>query len=240
MLFGSYAYGTPHAESDVDLLVIMPTRDRVQQAIRIELAFEPPFSLDLIVRTPKQIERGLREDDWFLREIMEKGKVVYEAPNRPVGGKAEEDWAGAGTLTAQSPPLTDLVCFHCQQAAEKYLKALLQEQGAVVPKTHDLRHLLRLLLPHDPTLRSLQRGLLSLGRYAVEYRYPGLRATRRGMQTALRHTERIRRDVRADSGLPIEAVADWQAEPTIDEKVSDLVTCLAFSAGAPCGFVPGT
>src|SRR6202049_4073962 len=84
VLFGSYAYGTPHAESDVDILVIMPTRDRVQQAICIDLAFEPPFSLDLIVRTPKQIERGLRDDDWFLREIMEKGKVLYEAPNRPV------------------------------------------------------------------------------------------------------------------------------------------------------------
>ena len=39
---------------------------------------------DLIVRTPKQIERGLKDDDWFLREIIEKGKVLYEAPNGPV------------------------------------------------------------------------------------------------------------------------------------------------------------
>src|SRR5438445_10147831 len=81
ILFGSYAYGKPHAESDVDLLVIMPASDVVNQAIRIDLAFERPFSLDLIVRTPRQIERGLREDDWFLREIMEKGKVLYEAAN---------------------------------------------------------------------------------------------------------------------------------------------------------------
>ncbi len=85
VLFGSYAYGTPHAESDVDLLVIMPTSNVVSQAIRISLAFERPFSHDLIVRTPRQIERGLREKDWFLREVMEKGKVLYEAPNRPVG-----------------------------------------------------------------------------------------------------------------------------------------------------------
>src|SRR5579859_5154444 len=55
ILFGSYAYGTPHAESDVDLLVIMPAYDVVNQAIRIDLAFEHPFSLDLIVRTPKQV-----------------------------------------------------------------------------------------------------------------------------------------------------------------------------------------
>src|SRR5215472_15267125 len=60
ILFGSYAYGKPHAESDVDLLVIMPAYDVVNQAIRIYLAFESPFSLDLIVRTPKQMERGVR------------------------------------------------------------------------------------------------------------------------------------------------------------------------------------
>jgi predicted nucleotidyltransferase len=88
ILFGSYAYGTPHAESDVDLLVIMPAYSPVNQAIRICLAFEEPFSLDLIVRTPKQIERGLKDCDWFLREVMEKGKVLYEAPNRPVGSQS--------------------------------------------------------------------------------------------------------------------------------------------------------
>lgn len=85
ILFGSYAYGTPHAESDVDLLVIMPAYDVVNQAIRIGMAFEREFSLDLIVRTPKQIARGLKEDDWFLREIVEKGKILYEAPDGSVG-----------------------------------------------------------------------------------------------------------------------------------------------------------
>src|ERR1700730_10643505 len=80
ILFGSYAYGTPHEESDVDLMVIMPARNVVDQALRIDLALEQPFSLDLHVRTPKQIERGLREGDcdWFLREVMEKGKILYE------------------------------------------------------------------------------------------------------------------------------------------------------------------
>src|SRR5436309_9867850 len=59
ILFGSYAYGTPHQESDVDLMIIMPTRDPIAQSIRIDLAFERPFSLDIHVRTPRQIERGL-------------------------------------------------------------------------------------------------------------------------------------------------------------------------------------
>lgn len=84
ILFGSYAYGTPHNESDVDILVIMPAYDVVNQSIRICMAFERDFSLDLIVRTPKQIERGLKDDDWFLREIVEKGKVLYEGADELV------------------------------------------------------------------------------------------------------------------------------------------------------------
>jgi predicted nucleotidyltransferase len=85
ILFGSYAYGKPHEESDVDLLVIMRTKNAIDQSIRICLEFEEPFSLDLIVRTPWQIERGLKDDNWFLREIMEKGKVLYEARDSQVG-----------------------------------------------------------------------------------------------------------------------------------------------------------
>src|SRR4029079_9139232 len=73
ILFGSYAYGKPHNESDVDLLVVMPASDVVNMAIRISLAFERQFSYDLVVRTPKQMELGIKDNDWFLCEIMEKG-----------------------------------------------------------------------------------------------------------------------------------------------------------------------
>jgi HEPN domain-containing protein len=115
--------------------------------------------------------------------------------------KAEEDWQAASELAARSPPLRDVVCFHCQQAAEKYLKALLQEKGAVVPKTHNLKDLLDLLVPFDSTLASLRRLLISLTRYAVEYRYPGVRATTRRMAVALRRAERVRHEVREKLGL---------------------------------------
>src|SRR5947209_20303639 len=89
ILFGSYAYGTPHEESDVDLMVIMPARNVIDQALRIDLALERPFSVDLHVRTAKQIERRLKEDDrdWFLHEIVTKGKVLYEAPRGGVGAQ---------------------------------------------------------------------------------------------------------------------------------------------------------
>ncbi len=96
ILFGSYAYGKPHEESDVDLLVIMRTRNAIDQSIRITLAFEQLFSLDLIVRTPWQIEHGLKDDNWFLREIVEKGKVLYEARDRQVGSQGRNG-LGSGT-----------------------------------------------------------------------------------------------------------------------------------------------
>src|SRR5271157_5325792 len=96
ILFGSYAYGKPHEESDVDLLVIMRTKNAIDQSIRISLAFEQLFALDLIVRTPWQIERGLKDDNWFLHEIIEKGKVLYEATDRQVGSKGRTG-LGRGT-----------------------------------------------------------------------------------------------------------------------------------------------
>lgn len=77
ILFGSYAYGTPHNESDVDLLVIMPANDVVAQAIRITGAFKRQFSHSIIVRTDRQVQRGLKQNNWFLREVMAKGKVLF-------------------------------------------------------------------------------------------------------------------------------------------------------------------
>jgi predicted nucleotidyltransferase len=87
ILFGSYAYGQPHAGSDVDLLVVMPAASEVNQSIRMTLAFEPPFPLDLIVRTPAKLKRRLAEGDRFLEQIMARGKVVYEERNPPLGSQ---------------------------------------------------------------------------------------------------------------------------------------------------------
>src|SRR5437016_11582205 len=55
ILFGSHAYGTPHADSDVDILVVMPARNQIDAAVRIDRALDPPFPLDLIVRTPRNM-----------------------------------------------------------------------------------------------------------------------------------------------------------------------------------------
>src|SRR5205823_6758367 len=78
ILFGSDAYGRPHADSDVDILVVMPARNQIDQAVKIDRAVDAPFPLDLIVRTPKNLRWQLTEGDSFLQEIESKGKVLYE------------------------------------------------------------------------------------------------------------------------------------------------------------------
>jgi predicted nucleotidyltransferase len=90
ILFGSYAYGTPHADSDVDVLVIMPARNQMDQAVKIELACDPPFPLDIIVRTPHNMQWRLAEGESFLREITTKGKVLYEKNNAGVGSQSRK------------------------------------------------------------------------------------------------------------------------------------------------------
>lgn len=83
LLFGSYANGKPHADSDVDLLVIMPTEGKfVYQAARIRAALRTDFPVDIIVRTPERARELLNHHDVFMTEIMEQGKVLYEAPNQ--------------------------------------------------------------------------------------------------------------------------------------------------------------
>lgn len=85
ILFGSYAYGVPTRDSDVDILVVMPTRSQIEQAVRIRLAFTAPFPMDLIVRTPDRLRQQLAEGSSFLREVVSRGKVLYEKRPRRRG-----------------------------------------------------------------------------------------------------------------------------------------------------------
>src|SRR5689334_7791469 len=80
ILFGSYAYGNPTPDSDVDLLVIMDTKaspkDRYLAVAR--LLRPRVFPVDIIVKTPQEIEKALKTNSFFTREIYTKGVVLYE------------------------------------------------------------------------------------------------------------------------------------------------------------------
>src|SRR5258708_2239842 len=88
ILFGSYAYGTPHEDSDVDILVVMRARNQLDQAFKIRCAIDAPFPMDLIVRTPHSMKWRLAEGELFLTEVVTKGKVLYEKDDGGVGGKS--------------------------------------------------------------------------------------------------------------------------------------------------------
>ena len=90
ILFGSYAYGVPTEYSDVDLLVVMPIpkSENRRQALAIRDRIPDCFSMDILVRSPEEIAYRLSHNDWFLKEVTERGEVLYEPFNYRMGRKS--------------------------------------------------------------------------------------------------------------------------------------------------------
>ncbi|SRR6266436_1766710 len=83
ILFGSHAYGQPRDDSDVDILVVLPFQGKpVRKAIEIRNKVNAGIPLDLIVRTPEQVAERLSQNDWFIRDIVERGRTLYEANHK--------------------------------------------------------------------------------------------------------------------------------------------------------------
>lgn len=79
ILFGSYAQGNPNPASDVDLLIIIDTdQSPRKKSVDISCSFKHTFPIDIIVRTPKEITERLQYGDFFMKEIVDNGKVLYE------------------------------------------------------------------------------------------------------------------------------------------------------------------
>ncbi|HTV41112.1 MAG TPA: HEPN domain-containing protein [Candidatus Sulfotelmatobacter sp.] len=116
--------------------------------------------------------------------------------------KAEGDFLVAVQIMRRKKQrVYDAVCFHCQQAVEKYLKARLTEAGLACPRTHDLPALLILLLPVEPLWKSYETAAKSLTDYAVNFRYPGNSATLAEARKALKHCRSLRVEARRSLGL---------------------------------------
>lgn len=89
ILFGSYANGTPTEDSDIDLLVVMdiPASKTRREAIEIRQRIPRRFRMDLLVRCPEEIAFRVAHNDWFLREVLEEGQVLYESADAGVGAE---------------------------------------------------------------------------------------------------------------------------------------------------------
>lgn len=198
VLFGSRARGDFDADSDVDIMVEMETDLRPGDR-RIQVASLFPdrwWAMDVLVYTPAEVAE-LRDNPFHgLSRILREGRVLYQQD--PVGGQpkrvreeeprvsavrawlahAREDWHTVEIcMQAKQPPYTS-VCFHAQQAAEKYMKALLVARGVVPPRTHDLLQLNALSAKAGADLSDIDRECELLGQYAVEPRYPDMVAPR--------------------------------------------------------------
>ncbi len=80
ILFGSYANGKPTPDSDVDLLVVMPFEGRAtEKSVEIRMKLMPHFPLDILVRTPENIEHRISMGDFFMQDILRQGRILYEA-----------------------------------------------------------------------------------------------------------------------------------------------------------------
>ena len=231
ILFGSYAYGTPTEDSDVDLLVVMdiPKSEFLNKAIEIRQRISYQFGLDLLVRSPEEIAYRVSYNDWFLREITERGELLHgseancdiknlqnidyrtgflktgEDCMNPLTlewiEKAEGDYRIAKWGLQAPNPVHDAICFHAQQCIKKYLKAWLQEANIPTPRTHNLEELLALIVPMQPVWSDWQPDFKLITEYAVKFRYPGASATADNIQYAMHICDEVRQAVRTQLKL---------------------------------------
>jgi HEPN domain-containing protein len=116
--------------------------------------------------------------------------------------KAEEDFDAADALLyGRDVPIAAIVCFHCQQCAEKYLKAYLQEHSVEFERNHELMTLMSLCASLDPEFKVLKRDLEGLKTYAVAVRYPGFHVTKKSAEGAFRSAKRVRKLICGKLGI---------------------------------------
>lgn len=231
ILFGSHAYGKPTVGSDIDLLVVLKRLrnqsviECEQEVGEVARSSVPPngrLPMDILVRSPAELKHRLKIGDPFLREVVLKGRVLYKRRGsrcridaakwrdrmpEPVliaewVQKAEGDYVSAlHLLRLRKNPQPAMVCYHCQQCAEKYLKAFLLQHNVHFEKTHDLQDLNELCNQVDGSFAFITDWLKLLNPYAIETRYPGRVIESEEAREAIATMKQVRKFVRAKLGL---------------------------------------
>jgi HEPN domain-containing protein/predicted nucleotidyltransferase len=195
VLFGSHARGDAKADSDYDLMVeLASVENEWKMSWEIKEALPKGIGdIDITVRTPARFDER-RDDpgtlDWA---ISREGVIIYppdadstslRPPSRVREGReppksirewleiADEDALVAEQLSTAEPALWRPVCFHTQQAAEKYLKVALVRHRIHPPRTHNLTELLSIIRGAGTPLEGLEADCALLSKYPVEARYP--------------------------------------------------------------------
>ncbi len=178
ILFGSYAYGEPTEDSDIDLLVVKDDpRRRLDRAVEISRLVREEnglFPVEILVCTPREVEHRLAIGDDFLQEIVTSGEVLYVRSLTVAGEwfqRGEQDLVSARLiLTHGGPPSAagDLL----QQAVDKHLKGFLLYHGWKLKRIHDLIPLLREAQQYLRAVADFADDCRKITRLYVEQRYP--------------------------------------------------------------------
>lgn len=192
LLFGSFAYGTPHEGSDVDVLVVYPDNVDEELIARANSMFHEVFGKRLEIHSMRmsQLREGLLKRNWFLARIIESGipifsrdewgKVVNEV--RELMSQSENifplEWLERAEADIQlfefalNRRLIPEAAYHLQQAVEKWLKAFLLHHGWELERTHDLDELLDEAIKYDESFERF-RQMCHRVKYFIAARYPG-------------------------------------------------------------------
>ncbi len=116
--------------------------------------------------------------------------------------KAEEDWSVSHHLRARDAQgFANTICYHAQQCAEKYLKALIVKSGGTPPRIHHLPALLEAVAGQWPALAAVRGDCETLTPFAFGFRYPGEDATPQDVTTAISAVARVRIALREALGV---------------------------------------
>lgn len=79
-LFGSFAWGEPNKDSDVDLFIIKKTEEKhLDRDKTVRRIINRELPADLLIYTPREIKRRLSMGDFFIKNILQKGRILYES-----------------------------------------------------------------------------------------------------------------------------------------------------------------
>lgn len=110
--------------------------------------------------------------------------------------KAEKDYLVIKNEISSKNPVYDAICFHAQQCIEKYLKALINEQGITIPKIHDLNVLFNICKPFASELEEYKEEISDLSTFAIAFRYPGENASKNEANFSINAMKKIRKLIR--------------------------------------------
>lgn len=171
LLFGSRARGDAHADSDYDLMVVVPDGEDAESCRKTVTDICRSMSLpaDILARTTSEYQRRQNDPGFLDWLIYREGRLLYSSGKVPQGSArsdrvrerqaegvnlwlahADDDFRDLMNSAAAADPAWGAICFHAHACIEKLLKAMIVTHGKFPPRTHELAELLQRV---DPVIR---------------------------------------------------------------------------------------